>query len=260
MESGKSDLDAWPHPFPDGWYLVTPGAHLRTERLIQKTWMGREIIAWRDDGGTVCVADAYCPHLGSHLGPTSGGTISAGNLVCPFHGFEFDATGRCVATPLAPPPKAARLKTYPVQNVNGFIFAYWDHAGRAPAWCIPELTDEWDGRRLLRRRLRAHPQITSENSVDFGHFGYIHGYHDLRQDAPTTIKGPCLTSRYSFTRHMLMQGAAARAGRVVGRPKSAPWEAVVPSGWRPSGPRTGAEPLIKAAAQQRCAERGFRNR
>jgi hypothetical protein len=46
------------HPFPDGWYLIAPAAQLRAGQLLQKTWMGQEIIAWRDDTGAVCVADA----------------------------------------------------------------------------------------------------------------------------------------------------------------------------------------------------------
>lgn len=194
-------------PFPDGWYLVAPGTHLQAEQLLQKTWMGQEIVAWRDGRGAVCVADAFCPHLGSHLGPETGGVIRNGNLVCPFHGFEFDTSGRCTATPMAPPPKGARLRTYPVQEINGFIFGYWDQAGRAPAWSIPDLApDGGRGRSLKRLRMRTHPQVTTENSVDFGHLRYIHGYDDLKQVAPTNVEGPCLTSFYSFTRHMLTQG------------------------------------------------------
>ena len=92
------------HPFPDGWYLIEPSDRLRAERVIQKDWMGQQIVAWRDRTGAVCVADAFCPHLGSHLGPETGGVVRNGNLVCPFHGFEFDVTGRCAATPHAPPP------------------------------------------------------------------------------------------------------------------------------------------------------------
>ena len=195
------------YPFPDGWYLIAPSAHLQAEQLIGKTWMGQEIVAWRDSVGAVCVADAFCPHLGSHLGPESGGCVRAGNLVCPFHGFEFDVSGRCAATPQAPPPKSARLKAYPVQEANGFVFAYWDHRSRTPAWRVPDLCRAgWDRRVIKRRRLRTHPQVTTENSVDFGHLSYIHGYRDLKQLSPTRIEGPCLTSRYAFTRHMLTYG------------------------------------------------------
>ena len=42
-------------------------------KLIQKTWMGMNIVAWCDENGRVCVAEAYCPHLGSDLGPAAGG-------------------------------------------------------------------------------------------------------------------------------------------------------------------------------------------
>ena len=194
-------------PFPDGWYLIAPSAHLRAEQLVEKTWMGREIVAWRNGRGAVCVADAYCPHLGSHLGPESGGVVRGGNLVCPFHGFEFDVTGGCVATPQAPPPRKACLKVYPVEEVNGFVFAYCDHAGREPAWRVPDrCPGGWKGRVMKRRRLRSHPQVTTENSVDIGHLSYLHGYRDLKQLSPIRIEGPILTARYGFTRRMLTPG------------------------------------------------------
>ena len=118
----------------------------------------------------MCVADAFCPRLGSHLGPETGGVIRAGNLVCPFHGFEFDVTGRYMTTPHAPPPKSARLKAYPMQEVNGFVFAYWDHAGRAPTWSIPDLaSDGRSGRALKRLRLRTHPQVTGSEATGPDH-------------------------------------------------------------------------------------------
>ena len=84
-------------PFPEGWYLVTTRQTLLREKLIEKTWMGEEIVAWCDEEGRICVADSICPHLGSSLGPEVGGKVRGGRLVCPFHGFEFDTTGHCDA-------------------------------------------------------------------------------------------------------------------------------------------------------------------
>ena len=83
--------------------------------------MGEDIVAWIDDDGCVCIADAYCPHLGADLGPVSGGRMCEGRLVCPFHGYEFDATGQCVATPFAEPPKTAKLRVFETQEVLGMI-------------------------------------------------------------------------------------------------------------------------------------------
>ena len=78
-------------PFPNGWYLVATRASVLKRKLIEKQWMGEDIVVWSDDDGRICVADAYCPHLGSYLGPQAGGRVCDGRLVCPFHGFEFGA-------------------------------------------------------------------------------------------------------------------------------------------------------------------------
>ena len=37
-------------------------------KLMQKTWMGEDIVVWCDENGRVCVAEAFCQRLGSHLG------------------------------------------------------------------------------------------------------------------------------------------------------------------------------------------------
>ncbi len=41
------------HPFPEGWYLVTTRETLRREKLIEKQWMGVDIVAWCDEEGLV---------------------------------------------------------------------------------------------------------------------------------------------------------------------------------------------------------------
>ena len=62
-----------PSPFPEGWFFVASREAILKDKLIQKTWMGENVIAWCDENGSVCVAEAYCPHLGSDLGPAAGG-------------------------------------------------------------------------------------------------------------------------------------------------------------------------------------------
>ncbi len=86
-------------PFPEGWYFIASRETIESKRLFRKTWLGEEIVIWCNEDGDVCVADATCPHLGSDLGPEAGGRVRNGCLVCPFHGFEYDVTGQCVATP-----------------------------------------------------------------------------------------------------------------------------------------------------------------
>src|SRR4051812_43484299 len=59
-------------PFPDGWYFVCYSHELPRGKLFNKTFMGREIIAFRGADGGACVADAFCPHLGAHLAKGGG--------------------------------------------------------------------------------------------------------------------------------------------------------------------------------------------
>ena len=196
-------------PFPEGWYFITSRKVLLKKKLVRKTWMGEEIIVWRDEAGRTCVAEAFCPHMGSDLGPAAGGRVRNGCLVCPFHGFEFDATGRCVATPFAPAPASARLKVYETREMLGMVFIWWGSGGRAPQWELPEdppTGAEWSELAFRSFRFPGHPQETTENAVDLAHLRYTHGYDNVRQLGPVTVDGACLQTSFEFSRTRKIAG------------------------------------------------------
>ena len=201
VRAGERAETAGLDPFPEGWYFLTSRRALLKARLIRKTWMGENIVVWCDDDGNVCVAEAYCPHLGADLGPDAGGRVRDGRLVCPFHRFEFDAAGQCVATPFAPAPRAARLRVFETREIAGLIFAWWGIGGREPQWHLPaEEPDQagWSNLDVWTHRLPGHPQDTSENSVDLGHFRIVHGYHGVERLEPVSVDGHYLLSRFNF--------------------------------------------------------------
>lgn len=187
-------------PFPDGWFFVCYSRDLPRGKLFSKTFMGKEIVAFRGASGEVCVADAYCPHLGAHMG--KGGCVEGDAIKCPFHGFRFAEDGKCVSTPYGELPKAAKLDKWPVHEFNGFILAYYDAEGRAPTWRVPEMDDTGYSELVTRHwRLRGHPQETTENGVDSGHLMTVHGYKELEVLEPTRVEGPHLTGAYRMRRH-----------------------------------------------------------
>ena len=203
LGSPASDIPDKLPPFPEGWYLVTTRETLLKEKLIAKTWMGEHIVAWRDEEGRVCVADAVCPHLGSDLGPEVGGQVCNGRLVCPFHGFEFDTTGQCVATPNAPAPKAAKLTVYETREIFGLVFAWYGIGGRPAHWHLPDdppTGAEWGELGFRTLRFRSHPQETAENSVDFGHLRYVHGYDNVNPVGSLEVDGAYMKSCFDFRR------------------------------------------------------------
>ena len=190
-----------PAPFPEGWYFVASRQSVLAVKLTQKTWMGENIVIWCDENERICVAEAVCPHLGSDLGPATGGRVCDGRLVCPFHGFEFDATGQCVATPFARPPRSARLRVFHTQEILGLIFAWWGIRGRPPQWHLPADSLEqmgWSDAKIQTTRFPGHPQETTENSVDLAHLRYVHGYGNVKRVEPVSVDGPYLQSRFDF--------------------------------------------------------------
>ena len=147
------------------------------------------------------MAEAFCPHLGSSLAPDVGARVCAGRLVCPFHGFEYDTTGQCVATPYALPPKSARLKLFAVRELDGMIFGWWGLQGRPPQWQLPDARQPesgWSGIRMRTVRMSGHPQESTENAVDLAHLRYVHGYENVSREGKVAIDGAYLQSCFDF--------------------------------------------------------------
>lgn len=198
--------ESLPPPFPSGWYCVGLSASLKPGAVLKRRFMGQDAVLFRTKSGVPCLMDAYCPHLGAHLG--CGGVVVEESIRCPFHHFRFDAEGKCVATGYGtdPPPKAV-AGTWPVEDVNGLLMAYHALEGEAPQWRVPPL-DMAGWTPLVSRvwSFRGHPQETSENSVDVGHFTCVHGYHDVRTIKPAETQGPYLGATYGMSRPAKLLG------------------------------------------------------
>ena len=190
-----------PSAFPEGWYFVASRKDLEKAKVVRRTWTGTEIVAWSDENGHVCVAEAYCPHLGADMGPAVGGRVRDGRLVCPFHGFEYDTGGECVATPFAPPPKGARLRVFESHQIAGLVFAWWGIDGRQPQWHLPEDEPDqtgWSDLHIWTSRFAGHPQETTENAVDLAHLRYVHGYDSVSRVGSMSVNGHLLVSDFDF--------------------------------------------------------------
>ena len=92
-------------PFPEGWYFVASRQEILKAKLIQKTWMGENVVVWCDENGRVCVAEAFCPHLGADLGPPQGDAFAEAALSVHSMAMNSIQPGQCVATPFADPPR-----------------------------------------------------------------------------------------------------------------------------------------------------------
>ena len=190
-------------PFPLGWYWIEFSENIKKGKLYSKQWMGQQTVYWRGETGEVCLAKAICPHLGANLTPERGGKLRDGCLVCPFHGFTYNAQGLCVNTPTGPLSTTVELETYPIFETGGVVFAYWDPAQTKPDWCLPELDSrDWSKFMYSAQRIRTHPQETSENGVDITHLPYVHGYSSVESLEPVHVDGRLLQNKFKLTRQI----------------------------------------------------------
>lgn len=194
------------HPFPTGWYAVAFSKDLARGAVRTLKLAGQDVVLFRTESGQAALLPAHCPHMGAHLGD---GRVSGESLRCPMHGFEFNREGRCVKTGYGtrPPPKC-KADAVTLIEQNGIVLAYCDTLGRAPSWQPPPVDMRGFGplRTHVFAGLATHPQETTENSVDIGHFGVVHGYENVRTLQPLSTEGAYLTARYSFSRRSLLPG------------------------------------------------------
>ena len=188
----------FPFPsLPSGWYALALADRVRAGSVHRARYFDRELVLYRTAAGAVRVVGAFCPHLGAHLG--HGGRVEGDELVCPFHGFRFDPSGACSGTPHGSmPAKRVCLESWRTRERNGLILVWFDALGRPPEWEVPELDlDGWSGLRSHTFRIATHPQETTENSVDFGHFTELHSFTAATMQGPVRTEGPLLRTTYS---------------------------------------------------------------
>jgi phenylpropionate dioxygenase-like ring-hydroxylating dioxygenase large terminal subunit len=165
-------------PFPNGWFKVCFTDELGREAVVPSHVWGRDLVAFRGADGRARVLEAYCPHLGAHIG--HGGKVEGDTVRCPFHGWRFEGGGRCVEVPYAKKiPARAELASFPAIERNGYVAAWFHAEGKPPSYDIPAVPEVEDaGFYFYKRRrweLDTHLQEVYENAVDVKHFAHVHG-------------------------------------------------------------------------------------
>ncbi len=183
-------------PIPVGWFCVSYSDELKIGESKPLRYFDTDLVLFRTESGRAVLLDAYCPHLGAHLGygiheeVGHGGRIEGETIVCPFHAWRFNAEGECVEVPYASkiPPKAKGrpcIRAWPVRELNGVISAWHHPKGADPLWEVLKYeeanSDEWGEQTRFEWTVNTPMQEMSENAADPAHFLYVHRVHDMPQ-------------------------------------------------------------------------------
>jgi len=178
---------------PNQWYAVLESSEVPRDKPVGVTRMGEKLVFWRDSRGQVICLRDFCPHRGVAL---SAGKIIGDRIQCPFHGFEYDVSGKCIYVPAnsqnQPAPKHMLAFGYPCQEAHGFIFIWWGENLPDPA--APRFFDNLeDGFTYASAQdpWHTHYSRVIENQLDVAHVPFVH-YNTIGRGNRTVVDGPLL--------------------------------------------------------------------
>jgi len=157
----------------DFWYPVGFAADLASP--LARRLLGVDLVVWSPTAGQVRAAVDRCPHRDGRL---SRGWQEEGCLVCPYHGWAYDQSGRAVRIPQNDPglpiPSAAVLRSVHAELRYDVV---WVCLGD-PVRPIPELAHHDEpGIRWIRQYdevWQASALRVIDNTVDPAHVPWVH--------------------------------------------------------------------------------------
>lgn len=187
---------------PNYWYPVEYSKALRAGQVQEVVFWKRSVAVFRGEDGKVRAVDNRCAHRQLKL---SIGHVKNCNLVCQYHGWEYDGAGKLCHVPHELFGKQLPniiLRNYPAQERYGLIWVFFGDAARAgdvPLPHIPELEGPKPWAKLLVDfTWNAHHSMIIDNVSDFTH-AYLHRRFKPFTDSKLTdlrVEGDCVHVAY----------------------------------------------------------------
>lgn len=178
---------------PNQWYAILPSKAVKTNQIVGVKRLNLELALFRNEKGEIgCVVD-QCTHRGAAL---SKGKVKGDCIQCPFHGLEFDRTGRCAFIPANGKASTAdisryNVKNYTVQESSGIIYLWYGDSEKITdelpffyedvdaSYVYSEMEDHWN----------SHYSRCIENQLDVVHLPFVH-YNTIGRGNKTLVNGP----------------------------------------------------------------------
>ena len=159
------------------WMPVACAGELTDDKPIKAfRLLGENLVLYRDKSGRYGVVAEQCSHRKASL---AFGCVDEEGIRCPYHGWKFDCTGKCLEQPAEPEggfKDKIKHPAYPVERLGGLLWAY---LGPEPKPLLPR----WDvlvwenGKRWIEKHelYNCNWLQPMENSVDPSHLFWLHG-------------------------------------------------------------------------------------
>lgn len=156
---------------PDFWYPVARARDLKPGKTLAARFAGQPIVLARTKAGEVFALEDRCAH---RQVPLSAGVVCDKTIRCGYHGWEYDASGRCVSVPYIDTcnMRPNSVRHYPVREAYGLVFVFPGDPALAAERAFPDVPSADDSAyktRYLDRRVDCHYTFMHENLMDMNH-------------------------------------------------------------------------------------------
>lgn len=144
---------------------------------LGRTIIDDHIVLFRSEQGEVIALSDTCPHRFApmHLGRVVGDAIE-----CGYHGLRFGGDGRCIHNPHGKgvAPGAARLRRYPVAELDGLVWLWMGEGEPAAIDTIPRFPDVHNSTYAFTAahtmEMELPLDLIVDNLLDLSHAAYLH--------------------------------------------------------------------------------------
>ena len=188
---------------PDYWYPLAWSRELKPGRSLATRFAGDPIVLVRPREGPVFALADRCAH---RQVPLSKGVVDGCAVRCSYHGWVYNASGRCIDVPYLGKEKLPNgVRSYPCREIGGLILVFPGDAARSQHVPLPALGSVADRQfktRRFGREIACHYSFMHENLMDMNH-QFLHR-KQMGQMRPRFLgqdTGPdWIETRYSFAR------------------------------------------------------------
>ncbi len=160
------------------WYPVCLTSDLAAGTPVRARIFGLPFVAFRGGDGQAHVLSDTCVHRGGSL---SKGKVVDGRVACPYHGWQFDGSGRCALVPSlgpdGPVPARAKVDAYPVEERYGIVFAFLGdlpESERPAPYTVAEFGQPGWRSDLVTMDVDVYFERSIENGLDPAHNEFVH--------------------------------------------------------------------------------------
>jgi phenylpropionate dioxygenase-like ring-hydroxylating dioxygenase large terminal subunit len=159
----------------DYWYAAALATEVTSKKPLGRVILEQPLVLYRLRSGAVACLEDRCAHRNAML---SQGDVFDDRIGCPYHGWTYDAEGRCVNVPsegAGPPALECRVPRFPAREQDGLV---WVWMGDGPPDKEPFRMPFWDapgwGAYYMVTDFANDVTHLVENFMDVPHTTFVH--------------------------------------------------------------------------------------